>query len=116
MAKDFPALRTVSTGSWLGREYQGRGLGKEMRSAILHLAFAGLGAAEAYSGAFDDNEASLATSRSLGYVENGHELALRRGHPDRVINMRLDRTQWAALGRDDIEIEGLEACLDLFGL
>jgi RimJ/RimL family protein N-acetyltransferase len=116
MAKDFPALRTVSTGSWLGREYQGQGLGKEMRAAVLHLAFAGLGAAEAYSGAFHDNEASLATSRSLGYVENGSELALRRGQPDRMIKMRLDRATWSGLRRNNIEIEGLDGCLDMFGL
>jgi RimJ/RimL family protein N-acetyltransferase len=51
MATNFVALRTVNTGSWLGREYQGQGLGKEMRAAVLHLAFAGLGAVEAYSGA-----------------------------------------------------------------
>ena len=116
MAEDFRALRTVKTGSWLGREYQGQGLGKEMRAAILHLAFAGLGAVEAYSGAFHDNEASLATSRSLGYVENGHELTLRRGQPDRVVKMTLDRATWMARRRDDIEIEGLDRCLEMFGL
>jgi RimJ/RimL family protein N-acetyltransferase len=115
MAENFSALRTVKTGSWLGREYQGRGLGREMRAAILHFAFAGLGAVEADSGAFHDNAASLATSRSLGYVENGQELALRRGQPDRVIKMNLDRATWTALARDDIEVEGLDGCLDMFG-
>ncbi len=87
-----------------------------MRAAALHLAFAGLGAVEAHSGAFHDNDASLATSRSLGYVENGHELALRRDQPDRVITMRLDRVIWSAHSRDDIEIEGLDRCLEMFGL
>ena len=41
-----PAFRHFAlghTGSWLGRAHQGQGLGKEMRQAILHLAFAGLG-------------------------------------------------------------------------
>ncbi len=71
MAKDFAVLRTVETGSWLGLQHQGQGLGKEMRSAILHLAFEGLGAVEARSGGFYDNHSSLATSRSLGYVANG---------------------------------------------
>ena len=37
-------MRTVGTGSWLGRPYQGRGIGKEMRGAVLALAFDGLGA------------------------------------------------------------------------
>ena len=90
-AKDFASLRTVLTGSWLGQEYQGRGIGKEMRMAILHLAFDGLGAQEAYSGAFWDNEPSHATSRSLGYIYNGEELLSRRGIPSRMINLRLDR-------------------------
>src|SRR5437588_8471744 len=31
----FSALRTVTTFSWLGRPYQGQGLGKEMRAAVL---------------------------------------------------------------------------------
>ena len=36
-ATDFPLLRQFETGSWLGREFQGRGLGKEMRRATLQL-------------------------------------------------------------------------------
>jgi RimJ/RimL family protein N-acetyltransferase len=114
-AKSFAQLQTVSTGSWLGRQHQGRGLGKEMRSAILHLAFEGLGAAEALSGAFHDNEASLATSRSLGYVENGNRLELRRGKPDRMVDFKLDRARWAESRRNDIEIEGIDACREMFG-
>ncbi|HEX3565472.1 MAG TPA: GNAT family N-acetyltransferase, partial [Acidimicrobiales bacterium] len=117
MATDFGRLRSVKSGSWLGQEYQGQGLGKEMRSAILHLAFDGLGAREALSGAFFDNEPSLATSRSLGYVFNGEELLLRRDQPDRMINLRLDRDTWSTARRGDILIEGLsEDCLAMFGL
>ena len=60
-AAHYRAVRSVETGSWLGLAFQGQGLGREMREAILHLAFAGLGAEEALSGAFEDNVASLAT-------------------------------------------------------
>ena len=70
-AEHFATLRSVHTGSWLGLAHQGQGLGKEMRQAILHLAFAGLGAQEAHSGAFFDNAPSLATSRAVGYEPNG---------------------------------------------
>ena len=42
-AREFATLREVVTGSWLGTAHQGRGLGTEMRAAVLHLAFAGLG-------------------------------------------------------------------------
>jgi len=116
MARNFGHLRTVETGSWLGRQHQGQGLGKEMRAAILHLAFDGLGAIEAMSGAFHDNRASLATSKSLGYVENGDRLMLRRNKPDRIIDLKLDRATWASRRRDDIEIDGLDACLEMFGV
>lgn len=113
---NFATLRTVLTGSWLGRRYQGRGIGKEMRAAILHLAFAGLGAVEAYSGAWLDNAPSRGVSRALGYVENGEKVALRRGVADRHVDLRLDRATWETRRRDDIVIDGLEPCLELFGV
>ena len=64
-----------------GASPPGPGLGREMREAILHLAFEGLGAEEALSGAFEDNAASLATSRAVGYEENGEA----RGHAARRV-------------------------------
>ena len=115
-ARDFAVSRQVATGSWLTRSAQGRGVGKEMRAAILHLAFAGLGAERAVSAAFDDNPASLAVSRALDYVENGDEIRSRRGRPARHLNLLLTRERWERHRRDDIRIEGLEPCLALFGL
>lgn len=112
--RNFASLRSVETASWLGRAFQGQGLGKEMRQAILHLAFEGLGAEEAHSGAFHDNIPSLATSRSVGYTENGETRALRRGVPDRIKRVRMDRATSMARRRDDIEIIGLDACLPMF--
>jgi RimJ/RimL family protein N-acetyltransferase len=114
-AENFSKLRTVETGSWLGLRHQGRGIGKEMRSAILHLAFSGLGAVEAYSGAWHDNERSIAVSRALGYVPNGETIGLRREVPDRATKFRLTHDAWARSRRDDIRIEGLDSCLELFG-
>ncbi len=114
-ATGFAEHRRVNTGSWLGRRSQGQGLGKEMRAAVLHLAFAGLGALEARSGGFFDNAASLATSRSLGYTVVGEHLESRRGSPARMVDLRLDRATWEQGRRDDIEIVGLGPCLDLFG-
>jgi RimJ/RimL family protein N-acetyltransferase len=114
MASHFARVRSVETGSWLGQRHQGQGLGKEMRQAILHLAFAGLGAEEAHSGAFDDNAASLATSRAAGYVDNGETRMARRDGVGRILNLRLDRERWVPTRRDDIELIGLEGCLDMF--
>jgi RimJ/RimL family protein N-acetyltransferase len=113
-ARNFALVRSVETGSWLGRVHQGQGIGKEMREAMLHLAFAGLGAEEALSGAFEDNVASLATSRAVGYAENGESRARRRNEAGRVVQFRLDRGTWERYRRDDIEIVGLESCLDMF--
>jgi RimJ/RimL family protein N-acetyltransferase len=113
-AEHFRAVRSVETGSWLGRAYQGRGLGREMREAVLHLAFSGLGAEEALSGAFEDNEASLATSRAVGYRENGEARGQRRDSWGRTVRFRMGRDTWERRRRDDIEIVGLDACLDMF--
>ena len=85
-----------------------------MREAVLHLAFAGLGAEEALSGAFEDNAASLATSRAVGYEENGEARGHRRNGAGRTIRFRLGRDAWEGRRRADIEIVGLEGCLDMF--
>jgi len=113
-AEHFATVRSVATGSWLGLAHQGQGLGREMRQAILHLAFAGLGAEEALSGAFFDNAPSLATSRSVGYQTNGEVLAARRDGSARLVNLRIDRPTWEGRRRDDIDIIGLDGCLDMF--
>jgi RimJ/RimL family protein N-acetyltransferase len=42
-AEHVPGLRQFKTGSWLGREFQAQGLGKEFRMAALSLGFDGLG-------------------------------------------------------------------------
>lgn len=114
-ASAFAVTRSVGTGSWLGRRHQGQGIGTEMRAAILHFAFAGLGAEVATSGAFEDNPASLAVSRRLGYEENGFAVRDREGRPAREIRLVLTRERWEAGRRDDIGIEGLDACRSWFG-
>jgi RimJ/RimL family protein N-acetyltransferase len=112
---DFPTRRTVGSGSWLGRAHQGRGIGSEMRAAMLHLAFAGLGAVRAESGAFHDNPASLSVSRKLGYQENGDEWRCRGDAADREVRLVLTRERWEQHRRDDIELIGLDPCLPFFG-
>jgi RimJ/RimL family protein N-acetyltransferase len=106
----------VATGSWLGQEYQGQGIGKEMRAAVLHFAFAGLDAAYALSGAWHDNLASQKVSEAFGYEEEGRRRALRREEPDWLVGLRLSRQRWEPQRRDDIVIEGLDQCIDMFGL
>lgn len=114
-AKQFAVLKTVSSGSWLGQAHQGKGFGKEQRAAMLHLAFAGLGAQRAESAARHDNAPSLGVSRSLGYAENGDYLEAYSGEEVRMIRLSLTREQWDTCRSHDVEISGLEPCLELFG-
>lgn len=116
MADDFTITRTVTTGSWLGRPHQGRGLGQEMRAAVLHLAFAGIGAERAETDAVEDNGPSLGVTSKLGYRANGDVIDATNGKRTRLLRFALDRSGWEAIRRDDIEVLGLEPCLDLFGL
>lgn len=70
-AKNFKTLKTVSTGSWLKQSAQGRGIGKEMRAAVVSYAFDYLQAEVAESEAASWNKQSLGVSLSLGYELNG---------------------------------------------
>ncbi|MFC7646357.1 GNAT family N-acetyltransferase [Streptosporangium lutulentum] len=91
---DFAVTRQVSTGSWIGQRFQGKGIGTEMRAAVLHLAFAGLGAEYATSAAFSDNHRSLAVSRKLGYRDDGISMHSRRGRIARQQRLRLAQDDW----------------------
>ena len=115
-ARDFALVREVGTGSWLGRAHHGRGTGTQMRAAVLHLAFEGLGAEQAVSGAFEDNAASLGVSRKLGYRDDGIRLHAVRGRRVAERRLRLTRDDWLATRSVPVEIEGLEPCLPMFGL
>jgi RimJ/RimL family protein N-acetyltransferase len=114
--KSFQVTRTVETGSWLALSEQGRGIGKEMRAAVLHLAFAGLGAEQAVTTAFADNPRSIGVTRSLGYAENGWYVDDREGKPAKHLRLVLERADWELRRRDDIEIVNLEPCLRVLGL
>jgi len=111
----FAVQRTVATGSWLGREFQGRGYGKEMRAAVLGFAFDGLRARVAETSAFLDNAASNAVSRSLGYEENGYGSLAPEGVARVTQRFRMTAEGWRARPRPPMTVEGLEACRELFG-
>jgi RimJ/RimL family protein N-acetyltransferase len=113
---NFAALGTVSTFSWLEPSYRDRGLGLEMRTAVLHLAFAGLGAREAASEAFSDNAASNGVSQALGYEPNGTIWTTRRGEPAQLTRWKLTSERWTRIRRDDIQLSGVAACRLALGL
>jgi RimJ/RimL family protein N-acetyltransferase len=112
----FTVSRTLASGSWLTRAFQGRGVGTEMRHAILHLAFEGLGAVRAETGAIEGNAPSLAVTEKLGYRPNGDGVNVDGDTRRRELRFVMDRADWETRRRDDIEVIGLEPCLPLFGL
>jgi RimJ/RimL family protein N-acetyltransferase len=114
-AKDFAALKTVSTGSWLRSSVQGRGLGKEMRAAVALYAFDWLGADVSESEAAAWNRQSLGVSRSLGYELNGVTRASWGGKVEEVQRVRLTP---ATFKRPDwqLGVEGHEATAGYLGI
>lgn len=94
-AEDFAATRVVGTGSWLGSRFQGQGVGTEMRTGVVELAFRELGAAAVTSSAFEASAAS-------------------RGVPMPHLQLRLERDEWRG-APFPVEVEDAAACLPLFG-
>lgn len=114
-ATSWRALREVETGSWLARSHQSRGLGTEMRTAVLHLAFAGFRAERAATGAWHDNVRSLAVTQRLGYRPNGESRRVRAGEAQTMQLFVMDRSDWELRRRDDIELVGADAVAEVFG-
>jgi RimJ/RimL family protein N-acetyltransferase len=115
-AEQFKVFRTVATGSWLGQQFQGRGIGRQMRQAVLALAFDHLGAEVAETEAFLDNPASNRVSLAVGYEPNGFGRLAPRGVARETQRFRLTVEGWRARPRPSVAVEGLEAGLALFGL
>ncbi|AUS78656.1 N-acetyltransferase [Actinoalloteichus sp. AHMU CJ021] len=114
-AANFPVVRTVVSGSWLGIRHQGRGLGTEARAAVLSFAFDHLGARLARTGAFEDNPVSAAVSRRLGYREDGTQEVERRGELATIRRFVVSaegfdahRPEWR------VQVAGLDRCRDFF--
>jgi RimJ/RimL family protein N-acetyltransferase len=112
--KHFAVRRVVDSYSWLVHDVRGRGLGKQMRAAVLELAFAHLGATHAVTEAWEDNVASLGVSRALGYRENGVMIERRDGRAGRMQHLVLPAEEWRSPW--PVAVEGLEPCLPLLGL
>jgi len=112
----FDSFGTVETSSWVSSDARQRGIGTEMRSAILHFAFDGLGAEEAHSEAAVENAGSNGVSERLGYERNGTAWATHQGQPVLGQRWRLGRETWADRRRNDIAMSGVEECRAALGL
>ena len=112
---DWRSDRTVDSSSWLVAGARGRGLGRQMRAAVLALAFGPLRAEAAISSAVVDNAPSLGVSRSLGYHDTHRSVLEHSGQT--LQHVRLDRKTWDASGRSrHVVVEGVDPALPLFGL
>jgi hypothetical protein len=85
-----------------------------MRTLALHLAFEGLDAREAMSGAFADNGASNAVSKRVGYDRDGAFHVAREGAA--VVHNRyvMSRERWESVRSD--HTERLGAAVELHGI
>jgi len=88
--KDFLVTRIGETGSWLGREFHGRVIGTAMRKVICAFIFDHLDAELITSGAYADNQSSLAVSRKCGYQKNGVSIFNRLGEPATLQRLLLE--------------------------
>ncbi|WP_170296907.1 GNAT family N-acetyltransferase [Pseudactinotalea terrae] len=112
---DYLVTRTGETGSWLGIEHQGSGIGTRMRQAMCAFVFDHLDADEVTSGAFLDNPASIAVSHKVGYADNGISRKKRRdGEMAEHLALRL--TPETFVRGEPIEVEGAAAVRRLIGL
>ena len=114
--ENFAATRSVSTGSWLGQEFHGQGIGTAMRRVFCTFLVDHLDAVEVMSSAFTDNEASQKVSTKVGYRELGRRRAFRgtRTGTDEVLFQLTPDT----LVRPDepLEVVGVEPLRRYLGL
>ena len=115
-ASSFRVTRTGETGSWLGREFQGRGLGTAMRRAFCELLFDHLGFEEITSGAFVDNPASLAVSRKVGYQPTSVRRVKRRADELTLQQGLVLTPETFVRGDVPVEVTGAAAVRSFIGL
>ena len=104
--RDFLVTRIGETGSWLGREFHGRGIGTAMRKVICAFIFDSLAAEFITSSAYTDNPASLGVSRKCGYRENGVSIRNRMDKPATLQLLILEPGNLVRYERE-LTVEGL---------
>ena len=104
--RDFLVTRGGETGSWLGREFHGRGIGTAMRKVICAFIFDHLSAGFITSSAYTDNPASLGVSRKCGYRENGVSIRNRMDKPATLQLLILEPGNLVRYERE-LTVEGL---------
>lgn len=104
--RDFLTFRYGETGSWLGRPFQGRGIGTAMRQTLCALLFDHLDFEFITSAAFASNPSSLRVSEKLGFRDNGISWNAPRG--ERAVTRRLLLLPEDFVRGEPITVEGVE--------
>lgn len=113
--QDVRTTRRLESGSWLGRRFQGQGIGLAMRQAICAVAFDHLGLDAVTSGAWADNPRSLRISERVGYRVTAREQWDREGEPCEMVLVELLPEHFVP-GPDPVEVEGAEPLRRFLGL
>ncbi|GAA2951974.1 GNAT family protein [Glutamicibacter bergerei] len=115
-ACNFPVLREVKTESWLGLKFHRQGIGTEARTALLNLAFEGLGAVTALTEVFQDNVGSQGVSRRLGYLHDGISRDVLAGRAVVSDRLRLNAPDWVPTDPVDLVVTGLAKARPFFNI
>lgn len=112
---EWAADRTVDSSSWLVASSRGKGYGRQMRAAVLELAFGGLGAVAAVTSAYVENAPSLGVSRALGYRETHTSVLEHNGRS--LQHLRMEAAEWERAGHGaTVTVQGVAPALPFFGL
>ncbi|MDE0572478.1 GNAT family N-acetyltransferase [Demequina sp. B12] len=109
---NWAVLKEAETGSWLGLDYHGQGIGTRMRIMMLALMFDGLGAAHITSAAYDDNGPSNAVSRKAGYQPDGLLRDVRQGEAAILNRWRMTRERWSEVRDHNLGVLGAPLVID----
>lgn len=115
-AQQYPLTRTVSTGSWLSKDQQGRGFGTRMRSLVVGAFIREFAARRFDTGYIDGNIASRRVSEKIGYSPNGTRTVLSQDGTARTENLMVLFSEDYPHPMDDIRVTGAEAVRALLGL
>ncbi|MCF2571318.1 GNAT family N-acetyltransferase [Brevibacterium sp. UCMA 11754] len=115
-AKDFVRTRSISTGSWLALQEQGKGYGTQMRRAVVTAFADHFDAAAFHSGYFEGNGASRRVSEKLGYSPNGVKTTIAQDGLAHAEHQVILAASDIVRGPDPVEVAGAEVVRRFLGL